>query len=86
MKDPCWDFEGTEGFEAHRGELAAFHDEWRERWAAGKLAQLEAKAIEIGCPGNIGLAGKFMELEITVATLASRMDRLEDNVFDRLAH
>ena len=24
MKDPCWDFEGTEGFEAHRGELAAF--------------------------------------------------------------
>lgn len=25
LKDPCWDIENTEGYEAHRNELAEFH-------------------------------------------------------------
>lgn len=33
MSDPCWDIEATEGFEAHKSELAAWRYgielEWR---------------------------------------------------------
>jgi hypothetical protein len=32
LKDPCWDIEETEGFEAHRDELAAFHEEKKAEW------------------------------------------------------
>ena len=32
LKDPCWDIEETEGFEAHREELELFHATMRAKW------------------------------------------------------
>lgn len=30
--DPCWDIEKTEGFEAHREELAAYRQDQETQW------------------------------------------------------
>lgn len=31
-RDPCWDIEETEGFEAHRDELLAFRKKQEQKW------------------------------------------------------
>lgn len=32
LADPCWDIEDTEGFEDHREELLAYHEQVRSEW------------------------------------------------------
>lgn len=34
LKDPHWEIEDTEGFEEHREELLAYHDQMRVQWKA----------------------------------------------------
>ena len=34
LEDPCWDIEDTQGFEEHREELLAYHDQMRVQWKA----------------------------------------------------
>jgi hypothetical protein len=44
-KDPCWDIEDTEGFEAHREELSAWRKEYEAKleaeWEIGFQKRLE---------------------------------------------
>lgn len=67
--DPCWDIEDTETFEAHREELVAFHEQMRGQWAAEMRAKLEAKAVELGIPGNTTLAAYILRLEKRIADM-----------------
>ena len=53
LKDPCWDIEETEGFKAHREELAAFHEEQRAIWkveADKEKQDIRIKAALKKCP------------------------------------
>jgi len=43
-KDPCWDIEHTEGFEAHEAELKLFSDECEKEWEQKRIARKEEAA------------------------------------------
>lgn len=72
LDDPHWDIENTEGFEAHRDELREYRRivEAEREWEQRK--RLDAKAGNLGCPGNLKLAAYVDRLE-------SRLDKLEDS-------
>lgn len=58
LRDPCWDVEGTEGFEKHEEELLAFRREAEARWtakAAEREAALDAQADQLGVRGLLRL-------------------------------
>lgn len=77
LSDPHWDIEDAEGFEAHRDELLAFRDMWLAKWDAKRREQLEARAEQLGCPGNLRLAIYVMNLETQLEALDKRLDKLE---------
>ncbi len=53
-RDPCWDIEYTEGFEAHRDELRAWSEHVKARWAAAEQQRLKAEATRRGLsPGVV---------------------------------
>lgn len=76
--DPCWDIEDTEGFEGHREELTAYHQQCDAEWEAAYKAKLEVKAIVMGVPGNTSLASYVEILEYRIKVLSERLDRLEN--------
>ena len=47
LADPCWDIEDTEGFEAHREELLAFHNEHRAEWDRERKLRKERRRIKV---------------------------------------
>jgi len=53
MKDPCWDIESTEGFEAHTQELLDFRkqveEEAEEKANVRKIKRLNKVVQETGC-------------------------------------
>ena len=54
LRDPCWDIEGTEGFEEHEEELLAFRRAAEAGWAAKaaeREAALDAEADQLGMRG-----------------------------------
>lgn len=61
--DPCWDIEDTEGFEAHYDELKAYRFQCQQEWHAEHQRELEAKAEDLGVPGNLKLAQYVLNLE-----------------------
>ncbi|NEX60168.1 hypothetical protein [Noviherbaspirillum galbum] len=80
QEDPCWDLGETEGFEAHRAELAAFQTEneriWRDQAKVRQAKQeqdIADKAIALGIPGNIALAGYILDLERRISNLESKV-------------
>ena len=75
LADPCWDIEDTEGFEAHRDELKAFHDEQVARWEATRHQRLVDKAAALGVPGNLALAQCVLTLETRLEQIARDFDR-----------
>lgn len=75
--DPCWDIEDTEGFEAHRNELLVYSTEMKREWAEKAQAKLEAKAIELGVPGNVKLAQYVIRLEDKINKLSEMIDAFE---------
>lgn len=72
-RDPCWDIEGTVGFEEHREELLMYRLRCKAEADADLYAEKVKKAEAIGCPGNIELAEYVMGLEY-------RLDRLKEEV------
>ncbi len=74
--DPCWDLEETEGFEAHREELLEHSLKMSAHWHAERCAKLSAKAVEIGCPGNVALAQAVLQLEQRLAELEAKLEEL----------
>lgn len=47
LHDPVWDIEDTEGFEAHRDELAAYHQQKRAEWDAHHAQVKAAKGAPV---------------------------------------
>lgn len=70
--DPCWDLEDTDGFEVYREELKAHRLMQEAIWQTEYQAKLEAKAIEIGAPGNLTAAEYVLELERRIEKLENR--------------
>lgn len=67
---PHWQLSETEGFEAHRPELAAHEEAAHRAWSDAAERRILARTAELGCPGNLQLA-------IYVDTLETRIDLLE---------
>jgi len=82
LKDPCWDIEQTEGFEAHREELAAFHEQKRQEWKAKAEQRLQERAARMGIPDNLELAKYIIELEQRLSSL--EQDRAKQREYDLL--
>lgn len=74
---PCWDLEETEGYEVYRQELADYSTEMKRQWADKYQAKLEAKAVEIGVPGNTKLAEYILGLEAKISKLFELIDSFE---------
>ena len=81
LNDPCWDIEDTEGFEEHREELLAYHDQMRVQWkaAADKRRAERIKKVEeaTGVGGDVAEAlCTFSEIEddVIMATRATDSD------------
>jgi hypothetical protein len=68
--DPIWDIEDTDGFEEFREELLQYRLNCEAQWEARRIERLQAKADEIGCPGNLTLAAYVTNLEAQIARLA----------------
>lgn len=78
-KDPCWDLETTQGFEAYREELAAFATQKKQEWASAHYLLLERKAYELGVPGNHKLAEYVLNLEHRL----NEMNLVLENIYFR---
>ncbi len=74
LKDPCWDIEDTDGFGAHRTELAEFHKQQSARWEKERNEQLLQFAVKLGVPGNVGLAQYVMYLEQRLSSLEEKLN------------
>ncbi|OHV80311.1 hypothetical protein [Ensifer sp. LCM 4579] len=73
LNDPSRDLEETEGFEEHADELRAFAEAHRVQQEKEYQNQIIAKAIALGCPGNIGLAAYIDTLERRITRLEQRL-------------
>lgn len=74
--DPCWDIEDTDGFEEHRAELQAIHEEYLAECAADRQAKLVQKADELGVPGNLKLAKYVMDLEMRLDAMNGALENV----------
>lgn len=63
LRDPCFDIEGTEGFEAHACELHAFRLAAEARWKAAEDAREAAIDAEADRLGTHGLLRLVRQLE-----------------------
>lgn len=77
-KDPIWDIEDTEGFEAHYDELRAYHAEMEAHWCRLRNQEETHKAEELGLPSNLFIGSYVLRLERRIAELEARVRRLED--------
>lgn len=46
LNDPCWDIEGTEGYEAHYDELLAFRLKKQAEWEAKRKEEIATRRIQ----------------------------------------
>lgn len=76
LQDPIWDIESTEGFEEHKEELTAFHDQMREKWKADRIARLSEFAEKIGIKDNLVLAKHIQSLEYQIERLERQIELL----------
>lgn len=70
LNDPCYDLEETPGFEHHYLELKNFSELSKKNWELQRNREINAKAHELGIPGNKDLARYIMMLE-------DRLEKLE---------
>lgn len=77
QRDPCWDIEETEGFEAHREELEEFHAEMEAVWTRRRNMAAAKKAEELGCPNNLALGNYVLSLERRIERLEARVGKLD---------
>ena len=73
--DPCWDIEGTEGFELHYEELLQYRLGVEEESRREYESFLEQESVKYGIPGNITLTQYIRMLE-------SRLGVLEQAAFE----
>jgi hypothetical protein len=76
-KDPCWDIEETTGFKAFADELREYRLSHKATRKRERQDELEKKAAEIGCPGNIKLAEYVLSLEQQIDAINKSVTALE---------
>jgi tRNA U55 pseudouridine synthase TruB len=79
VRDPCWDIEYTEGFEAHEQELREFSKKQHKVWEVSRTKDLQKKAEKMGIPGNLALAAYIESLEDWI----SRVEKHLSDVAER---
>jgi hypothetical protein len=67
QRDPCWDIEETEGFEAYREELAAWRRGIAFKQSRAESRRLRDKADNLGC--SVALVRYIERLERAVETV-----------------
>lgn len=77
-KDPCWDIEETEGFEAHRKELYQFRKKTEKEWKDAYTQKLIEHSVVIGVPGNLELTEYLLKQENTINNLNEKITKLEE--------
>lgn len=69
-KDPCWEIEYTEGFEAHEKELAAFAESKRREWRAEHDVVANRRSIiTMRAPLTMNCSSSLMSDDDRVSTL-----------------
>lgn len=68
--DPCWDLEDTEGFEAHREELAAYSAAMHRQWHKEERYRIGERAKRLMCSEK--LVEYIERLEARIAKLEVR--------------
>lgn len=76
LGDPCWDIEDTEGFEAHRNELAEFHNEQNIKNAIRAEERLIREGESLGLEDNRKLLLHILRLESRINDLEALIERL----------
>ena len=76
--DPCWDIEDTEGFEAHREELAKYRKEMEHKWDYERIMRIDAQAFKLEC--SFKTAKYTLALEDRIARLENTVEKLADRV------
>jgi hypothetical protein len=82
LNDPVWDIEDTPGFEAHRDELAAFHQQMRAEWGKPP-AWTAARSVALAILGKLavdGLLADHIQAELNYA-----VDAIAEVITDSLA-
>ena len=79
LNDPCWDIEDTEGFEEHRDELLAYHEEAKKQWEIAseerKTRRIEKVMKATGVDSNVAeFLCTFSEIEDDVAMAVRTTD------------
>lgn len=74
LDDPCWDIEGTEGFEEHYKELLDFRLDTEDRWENKRRIELQKIAERLGIPGNTKLAWYIQRSEQRLNQLESKFE------------
>ena len=77
-RDPHWDIETTEGFEAHREELLAYASERTAQWTREREEREADMATQLGCPDNLELARHVLKLEDEIRNLSMRLAAVEE--------
>lgn len=72
--DPCWDIEGTEGFEAHSDELLVHRLKMEARWSQERYDEIDRKATQLRCSHE--LAEYIMGLESKLASMNEAIETI----------
>ena len=76
LLDPCWDIEGTDGFEAHHEELKVFADAQRRIWGIEEQErEREERVAKLVRAANLGCS---LTLLAYIERLECRIQRFED--------
>jgi hypothetical protein len=79
VKDPCWDIEDTEGFEAHHDELLEFHKAQDLLWKAKQSMQQNHRREKVMLETGVGHAdGDILDVLSTwgeIEHMVSSQDR-----------
>lgn len=67
--DPCWDIEGTEGFEEHREDLLAYRHQCEAEWVAKQTEREIAIDVEAERLGLRGIYRRLLAAETELGKL-----------------
>lgn len=79
LADPCWDIEETDGFEAYKEELLAFHIQQEARWEEQRQERIHNKAKELGLQTHPHLAEYVLNLEDRLTRMQEEIDALKNH-------
>jgi hypothetical protein len=80
LRDPAFQLEGSEGYEAYFDELLEFSKNAEAENAKRHRERMQSRSEMLGIPGNIALIQYIENLEYTIQSIQSRIDNIEGHV------